>query len=242
MKQTLSCEIVRDLLPLWLSAAASRETDEAVRAHLEACPDCAALCARLRELPAAQKDAEEKNLFRKIGRRLEGRYRRAVAGGAAAVVAVTLLHTGLFVVPLRPIAARELDAWAVVHPLREHITNGVPASGDGVVITKGESDDSETVTISLNGGQITADVSQEVIDTCGALSEIHISCPYHIREMRWDIELQQDGKTALVLSKARTTVLGSRAIGTQDWASLEFRTIDRILYRDKSRDAILWER
>ena len=47
MKNDLSCEVVRDLLPSYLDGVASGETKAAVERHMEECPDCrgvGALC------------------------------------------------------------------------------------------------------------------------------------------------------------------------------------------------------
>ena len=36
------CSVVRDILPLYLENMVSEETAEAIKEHLEACPECAA--------------------------------------------------------------------------------------------------------------------------------------------------------------------------------------------------------
>lgn len=52
---TLTCGIVRDLLPLYLDGLTSPETNAALEAHLAACPDCRALRAALEaDLPGAE--------------------------------------------------------------------------------------------------------------------------------------------------------------------------------------------
>lgn len=51
----LPCEIVRDLLPLYLEGLTSEETSRAVRAHLEACPACRALAQK----PAVPQTAQD---------------------------------------------------------------------------------------------------------------------------------------------------------------------------------------
>ena len=47
MKLELTCGVVRDLLPSYVEGLTCHETNEAVEAHLAACPACAALRADL---------------------------------------------------------------------------------------------------------------------------------------------------------------------------------------------------
>ncbi len=43
MTDRLSCPIVRDLLPSYVEGLTEEETAQAVKAHLDDCPDCARL-------------------------------------------------------------------------------------------------------------------------------------------------------------------------------------------------------
>ncbi len=49
MKNDLSCEVVRDLLPSYLDGVASGETKAAVERHMEECPDCRETLRRMKE-------------------------------------------------------------------------------------------------------------------------------------------------------------------------------------------------
>lgn len=54
----MTCEIVKDLIPMYVDKTASAETDEAVRNHIQNCPDCRSFCRLCRI-------AEEKSRFEK---------------------------------------------------------------------------------------------------------------------------------------------------------------------------------
>ena len=51
MKQILSCNIVRDLLPQYAENLCSEETRAAVSEHLERCEDCRTLYRQMTGIP-----------------------------------------------------------------------------------------------------------------------------------------------------------------------------------------------
>lgn len=73
MKHDLPCAVVRDLLPNYLEGLTSGETDQAMDAHLSACPGCAACKAAMtgEEVPAAEatEQAREVDYLKKVKRR-----------------------------------------------------------------------------------------------------------------------------------------------------------------------------
>lgn len=56
MKTTLSCEIVRDLLPSYIENLTSEKSTEEIKAHLDTCPQCRAL---LKEMTSGEPEPEE---------------------------------------------------------------------------------------------------------------------------------------------------------------------------------------
>lgn len=86
----IGCGICRDLLPLVRDGVAGAESEAAVRAHAEECPDCAALLQGGRgaepEPPCAPDDAA---VLKKVRRKLGGAVLCLVALGALAGVGLT---------------------------------------------------------------------------------------------------------------------------------------------------------
>jgi len=93
------CEIVQDLLPLYVDGAVSRETAEFVKGHLVVCARCRAVQTRLlrskhwnpeyaaaAEHPEQQPEGEE--LFRRYIRQWKRRMGLAFAGIASAGMAL----------------------------------------------------------------------------------------------------------------------------------------------------------
>ena len=90
MKNDLSCEIVRDLLPSYLDGIASGETRAAVERHMAECPDCRETLRRMRE-PEETPPPEEKEIdYLKTVRR---RSVRKVTAIAALVVLLAMAVT-----------------------------------------------------------------------------------------------------------------------------------------------------
>ena len=66
----LNCEITRDLLPLYVEQLTAPGTAAAVKAHLDACPECAARHARMaapEPMPPAAAAAREVVYLRSLG-------------------------------------------------------------------------------------------------------------------------------------------------------------------------------
>ena len=91
MKNDLSCEIVRDLLPSYLDGIASGATKAAVERHMTECPDCRETLRRMRE-PEETLPPEEKEIdYLKTVRRRSSRKVTMIAAAAVLLaVAVTL--------------------------------------------------------------------------------------------------------------------------------------------------------
>lgn len=54
MENNLNCAVVRDLLPSYVDGLTSDESNQAVEAHLEGCPDCTETLRRMREPEPSQ--------------------------------------------------------------------------------------------------------------------------------------------------------------------------------------------
>ena len=67
----LSCNVIRDLIPLYKEDVCSEESRELIEAHLRTCADCRELCEELPLPSAVPPDApDEAETFRKVSRKL----------------------------------------------------------------------------------------------------------------------------------------------------------------------------
>lgn len=102
MKHTLTCEVVRDLLPLYIDHLTSEQTAQEVKAHLETCEACR---AQYRDMsgaePASEEPQSEIDYLKKVNRS-----RRRVAIIAISAVLATLLIGGTIALMLGTTARR----------------------------------------------------------------------------------------------------------------------------------------
>lgn len=91
MKET-SCNVIRDLLPLYEDNAVSEETAELVRSHLKDCPACREELRKMRT-PISLPPEEDREMLARYQRRQESarRQKRNILIGIGAVLAVIAL-------------------------------------------------------------------------------------------------------------------------------------------------------
>lgn len=91
-----SCEIIKDILPLYCDGICSEETQKLVEEHIAACPSCAALLEKLRvdcHSVNTQNQLKETDMFRKASEKWKKSIWRAFCKGAAAIAAIVVLAT-----------------------------------------------------------------------------------------------------------------------------------------------------
>jgi hypothetical protein len=89
------CDLIRDLLPLYLDGVCSAESKKAVESHLEVCPACRAYYQTMHEAEkmemepqAAGQELRKAASFQKVKKRL---LRKQLLAAAAAVIVLTLI-------------------------------------------------------------------------------------------------------------------------------------------------------
>ena len=93
----MNCNIIKDLLPLYLDKVCSAETTKAVEEHLTGCPACRSLLDEMRQEMAVPESVQvqaqqEANVLRGVKRKFSSRHRRSVlAVVLAALVALAAL-------------------------------------------------------------------------------------------------------------------------------------------------------
>ncbi len=92
----LSCNVAKDLLPLYHDGVCSDESRALVEAHLESCESCRALLQELNgELELPHGEPDDLGTMKKLENQVRKGKKRAWLKGAAAVLAVVLLVTAV---------------------------------------------------------------------------------------------------------------------------------------------------
>ena len=129
MKNDLSCEVVRDLLPSYLDGVASGETKAAVERHMEECPACRETLRRMKEPEnAAPPEEKEIDYLKKVRRRSS----RKVAVILAIVVLLSMAAMfRLFYIGF-PVDSRAIAAVVTVRDGTVRLTGTLTDSGQSV--------------------------------------------------------------------------------------------------------------
>lgn len=91
-----SCEIIKDILPLYCDGICSKETQKLVEEHIAACPSCASLLERIQvdcHIVNTQNQPKETDMFRKASEKWKKSIWRAFCKGVAAITAIVVLAT-----------------------------------------------------------------------------------------------------------------------------------------------------
>ncbi len=255
-----SCEMIKDLLPLYQDEVCSEESRRAVEEHLAGCPQCAEYARQLAQGRAfgagqapSEADRHMAESLKKVHKKLDRRKKKMLAGALAAVALVAAAYPLLFVIPLKAVDFKDVSVTAEVYPfaeLEKHLAEGeveVQVFGDqqdqSVTISKGEWDDSETYTVvipALSDQQI--NISGNVMEENEALTVVNWSSPYFLREIRYDQSKPQDGDT-LYISAFKTTLLNNRAQQyNTTLCGMEFRALQRIVFvQPDGSQQLLWQ-
>lgn len=146
MKNDLSCEVVRDLLPSYIDGVASGETRNAIDRHLKECTDCRGVLRRMSE-PEETDLPEEKEIdyLKKVRR--AGR-RRAVIVAAAAILLAAAAAFRLFYIGF-PVGSEAVAAVVLVQDGTARVTGTLTSSGQSVCRVRTAKTGDESVNVQI---------------------------------------------------------------------------------------------
>ncbi len=72
-KHRITCEVAKDLIPIYIDGASSKESEELVREHVAECKTCQKMMESMKEDVGQWKD-EDTNLFKKVGKKFRKIY------------------------------------------------------------------------------------------------------------------------------------------------------------------------
>ncbi len=245
----MKCEIIRDLLPLYIDGVASKESEEAIKEHLAVCPSCGETYAKLQAGSSAEESAKRKPFgdaaeqmtksLRKVKKKINARTVTGVVLALAFCGLACLAYVLLFMAPLKTLSPDDISVSAKVYPISELMPEDLSGNADSVRISFGEEDTSDYSLIRFPEFSADVVVSDEVASSCGYVTVIGVSSEYLLREM---LTPEPENDETLVISALKTTVFDNKR-KTPDKCSnsIEFRKISKIVYDNGKEQKVLWE-
>ncbi len=208
------CDMIRDLLALYVDDVCSAGSRKTVEEHLAECEDCRNWFVAMKEADGfaadrdAEKDAELADSLKQVKGRINKRFRRVVLGAAAAVVAVALGFQVLFSLPLKEVNPADVRVTAEVYPVSD----------------------------------LPWEIRVEGLAPDGFLTAVSWFSPYFLREILWS--KGSDSGDTLYVKAFKTTLLHNRSDElTQTLKTMELRELNRIVFVDKNGgETVLWSR
>lgn len=241
----LKCEIVRDLIPLYIDGVCTEESKEAVEKHIEKCEECRKYYENMKETSdfyeAKGDDFEEEKMkesLKKVKSKISKKIRNTIVCAVSAMVFVTAGFWVLFNVPIKKVDKNDVKISAVVYPFSE-LSHSLKNDNESVEISLGEDDKSGVYRVEIpssDGSQI--NVSEKTAEKDGFATQITTTSNYFLRSVNWEIK-----DDTIFISSFKTTFFGNKAKEHQKtMSSLEFREINKIVFVEDGKETVLWER
>lgn len=247
------CEIIKDLLPLFVDDVLSPESRQAVSEHLAECDSCQAYHRAIEAgtaMPENQTTQEEDKTMseslKNVKSQINKRQRRMVV---AAILAVIIVLSGwqlLFNIPLKIVDPADVQVSVNSYKIQDlpyEIYGSTDNEGNTqVTISKYDDTDDNTPTYRVEIPAMPDSklvVTEDMLDAGGYVSVITINSRYSMANGDSDME----GDT-LYYEPFHTTILGNSY--TEEFSKtiqrLEFRPINKVCVMNyDSTETVLWE-
>ena len=242
------CEIIRDLLPLYIDGVCSEESKAAIETHLTECEGCRQYYEAMKSTDGFKEkqndnseDMKMAESLKKIKGRINRKTRNIIICAAVAVILIAITFDVLFSMPIKEIDLSDISVSAEVYPISE-IESGISVDNDAVRISFGDKDTDDfhrIVVPSMPEADIA--LSDGVMENNGYVTTVEWNSSHIIRKIDWSDSYGENGDTMYVKS-FKTTILGSDA-PDHTAKQLEFREINKIVYvDDNGKETVLWSR
>lgn len=239
------CEMIRDLLPLYIDGACSETSRKIVEEHLAACAPCRGWREAMLDAEcAAKKDPESLKLtngLMNLKKRINRRFLKVSLAAAALLLCIVACKHVLFDLPLKELGPQDVRVNAKSYAMEELTKLNVDTADDvSVRISKGGDDMDENYRIVLpSNPNVKFSMTESTIEGTDYITVIEWQSKYFLRDIRWQADVQEDG--VLRVSSIRTTLLNNR-VTAQSSTSMEMRRISKIIYvDDDGTETVLWE-
>jgi len=242
---TYPCEIIKDLLPLYIDDVCNEESKQAVKQHLSQCEACRHTYNTMKETDGFAKeesstpeDITMASSLKKVKNRMKGKIRTiTISVSAVALIAFLLLNL-MFHTPVKDVKPDDVFVSADVYELENLKSNHTEHSqfSETVTIFADGNDSSQPIQIQIPQiGNVA--LTENTIEKCKFATVVSISSDYLLRT----IESETVDHTIYVKS-FKTTLFNNKAKDYQHQMShLEFHDIHKVVFvDDNGSETILW--
>lgn len=242
------CDVVKDLLPLYVDEICSEKTKAAVSEHLNECEECKKYYCDIKEggveLEKTKDDKHMEMSLKDVKKRLNKKYLRTVG---ICVVLLAVFFGGfkvLFSSPIKEVSPDEVTVTVDVYSGKDLIKGaGDDISNDGVYISVDGYDSSEKYVLEIPAlGNSSVTVSGDVLEKNEKISAVSFSSNYFLREIKYaEDRSNEDG--VIYISAFKTTVLNNKADKyNSSVKTLEFGDVKKVVYvEEDGSERVLWE-
>lgn len=245
------CEMIKDLLPLYVDAVASKESRAAVDEHLAECDSCREYAAAMAAGDVVMSDSEKKkedkmmsDSLQKVKTQINRRKRRMVVAAIVSLAIWSVCWHTLFNMPLKTVPLEDVRVTVGSYKLQElpyQLVTGNDEDGNDMVTIAmyddvGENTPTYRVEIpSMPDSKLA--VTEDMMDTGGYVSAVSLETKCRLANIDWGI----DGDV-MYIHTLKTTLLGRH---TEDFGyrndSIDFRPINKVVYLNGGTETVLWE-
>lgn len=243
------CDMIQDLLPLYVDGVATEASRQAVEEHLPTCGACQEYYeALLSREPFAEKthnDQEDKKMadsLKKVKDKLDKKMKLTILCAVAAVVVLLGGYYLLFQAPIKNIDLEDITIAVETYTTKEIATMGSVDAGDTqVTISADEVDLSSTYTLTIpTMPEADISITENTMEKNEYVSVLTVTCPYFIREMLY---ADKEAEGVLYIDAFRTTVLNNKALEQfRTRQMLEFRDIQQVIFLKNGQETVLWSK
>ena len=220
------CEIIRDLLPLYIDGVCNHESRQAVEKHLTECEACRKYYESMKtsvSLSTMEKnisvDLKAINSLKKVKNQLNRKINRIWFGAAAVLVVILSGIYLLFFAPIVNVSAEDISVFAEVYEANKLLETYTPGTWD--------------VHIPEHGLTLTA----SSVAKFSHVSVVSITSDCFLRHIEKEVK-----DNTLYITALKTTLLNNSGVTVQS-KLCELAEIDRIVFVDNSgSESILWNK
>ncbi len=243
----ISCEIIKDLLPLYIDDVCSMESKIAIQNHLSECEDCRKYFDTMKSGESYEEknndNSEDKKMadsLKKVKSKINRKHKIIIACSMIAIMVFSSAFYVLATKPIKDIPLEDIKVAVNTYDIDEVSSAKVEEETDEDAVSFGiyEGEEGEfklDIPVMPNADVY---VSENAIKTISKVSAVTFSSPYSIRTVEY---ADKAGDNILYIEGFKTTVLNNQESLFQTQQTLEFKEVKKVVFIADGKETVLWE-